>query len=81
MNLPELQKHDSNNCTTVAMSRRKKTDKGQHFEELYLNERDKNVLLKRQNNEQADTIKRLYTKIRTCPVFTVAFVCVFVSSF
>ena len=48
------------------MSRRKKTDKGQHFEELYLNERDKNVLLKRQNNEQADTIKRLYTKIRTC---------------
>ena len=59
------------------MSRRKKTDKGQHFEELYLNERDKNVLLKRQNNEQADTIKRLYTKIRTCHVFfkisTVAF--------
>jgi hypothetical protein len=47
------------------MSRRsKKTDKSQHFEELYLNERDKNVLLKRKTNEQEDTIKRLYTKIQ-----------------
>jgi hypothetical protein len=31
---------------------------------LYLNERDKNVLLKRKTNEQEDTIKRLYTKIQ-----------------
>tara|TARA_B100000795_G_C22678076_1_gene390626 strand:- start:25 stop:891 length:867 start_codon:yes stop_codon:yes gene_type:complete len=48
------------------MSRRsnKNADKSRLFEEKYLEERDKNVLLKRKTNEQEDTIKRLYTKIQ-----------------
>ena len=34
------------------------------MEEKYLEERDRNILLKRKTNEQEDTIKRLYTKIQ-----------------
>ena len=35
-----------------------------HAEEKYLEERDRNLLLRKKNNEQENTIKRLYTKIQ-----------------
>ena len=34
------------------------------MEEKYLEERDRNMLLKRKTNEQEETIKRSYTKIQ-----------------